>query len=117
LIPLNVAAAASFSLWQTTIEASVSMTSTRRSRPASRTRGNGTPRASACWAQTTSRVRLVPPPPRRWSHLKRSLGNPSAGGDHLAAVVKSRLKRIQYRPELTDAFFVQSGLTLDPNAR
>jgi len=30
-------------------------------------------------------------------------------------VVKNRLKRIQYRPELTDAFFAQTGLTLEPN--
>lgn len=50
-----------------------------------------------------------------WSHLKRSLGNLAADGiDHLAAVVKNRLKRIQYRPELTDAFFAQTGLSLEP---
>ncbi|MBA8923606.1 hypothetical protein BC739_000803 [Kutzneria viridogrisea] len=28
--------------------------------------------------------------------------------------MKNRLKRIQYRPELTDAFFAQTGLVLDP---
>ena len=50
-----------------------------------------------------------------WSHLKRSLGNLAVHGiEHLAAVVKNRLKRIQYRPELTDAFFAHTGLTLDP---
>lgn len=50
-----------------------------------------------------------------WSHLKRSLGNLAVQGiDDLAAIVKNRLKRIQYRPELTDAFFEQTGLTLDP---
>ena len=50
-----------------------------------------------------------------WSHLKRSLGNLAVQGiDDLAAIVKNRLKRIQYRPELTDAFFTQTGLTLDP---
>lgn len=49
-----------------------------------------------------------------WSHLKRSLGNLAVGGiDHLATIVKNRLKRIQYRPELTDAFFAHTGLTLD----
>jgi putative transposase len=49
-----------------------------------------------------------------WSHLKRSLGNLAVHGiDHLAAIVKNRLKRIQYRPELTDAFFAHTGLTLD----
>jgi transposase len=50
-----------------------------------------------------------------WSHLKRSLGNLATHGvDHLAAIIKNRLKRIQYRPELTDAFFAHTGLTLDP---
>jgi putative transposase len=49
-----------------------------------------------------------------WSHLKRSLGNLAVHGiDHLATIVKNRLKRIQYRPELTDAFFTHTGLTLD----
>lgn len=49
-----------------------------------------------------------------WSHLKRSLGNLAAHGiDHLATIVKNRLKRIQYRPDLTDAFFTHTGLTLD----
>ncbi|BCB74961.1 hypothetical protein GCM10022251_75300 [Phytohabitans flavus] len=34
-----------------------------------------------------------------WSHVKRSLGNLAVTGvDQLAAVVKNRLKRIQYRP-------------------
>ena len=50
-----------------------------------------------------------------WSHLKRSLGNLAVHGiDHLAQIVKNRLKRIQYRPELIDAFFAHTGLTLDP---
>lgn len=49
-----------------------------------------------------------------WSHLKRSLGNLAVQSiDHLAAVVKNRLKRIQYRAELTDAFFAHTGLALD----
>lgn len=49
-----------------------------------------------------------------WSHLKRSLGNLATHSiDHLTAIVKNRLKRIQYRPELTDAFFTHTGLTLD----
>jgi transposase len=65
-------------------------------------------------------IRLPPyapdlnPTEQVWSHLKRSLGNLAAHGiDHLAAIVKNRLKRIQYRPELTDAFLAQTGLTLD----
>lgn len=50
-----------------------------------------------------------------WSHLKRSLGNLAVTGiDHLMAVVKNRLKRIQYRSWITDGFLGQTGLTLDP---
>ncbi|OXM62804.1 transposase [Amycolatopsis vastitatis] len=46
-----------------------------------------------------------------WSHVKRGLGNLIVRGiDHLVAVVKNRLKRIQYRPELLDAFFAHTGL-------
>ncbi|MDU0295183.1 transposase, partial [Saccharothrix longispora] len=50
-----------------------------------------------------------------WSHLKRGLGNALVHGvDHLVAIVKTRLKRIQYRPGLIDAFFAHTGLDLDP---
>jgi hypothetical protein len=50
-----------------------------------------------------------------WSHVKRSLGNLAAANvDHLAAVVRNRLKRIQYRPDLLAGFLAQTGLTLDP---
>lgn len=50
-----------------------------------------------------------------WSHLKRSLGNLLIHGiDHLVSIVKTRLKRIQYRPELIDAFFTHTGLDLKP---
>ena len=48
-----------------------------------------------------------------WSHLKRGLGNCAATGiDQLVSLVKTRLKRIQYRPELLDGFLGQTGLTL-----
>ncbi len=50
-----------------------------------------------------------------WSHVKRSLGNLAVTGvDHLAAIVRNRLKRIQYRPGLLAGFLAQTGLTLDP---
>ena len=46
-----------------------------------------------------------------WSHVKRGLGNLIVRGiDQLVAVVKNRLKRIQYRPELLDAFLAHTGL-------
>lgn len=34
--------------------------------------------------------------------------------DQLAATVKNRLKRIQYRPALIDGFLAQTGRTLEP---
>ena len=32
----------------------------------------------------------------------------------LAAIIKNRLKRIQYRPALIDGFLAQAGLSLEP---
>jgi hypothetical protein len=54
-------------------------------------------------------------PPRAFGpHLKRALGNCAATGiDHLADLVKARLKRLQYRPDLLDGFLGQTGLILD----
>jgi DDE superfamily endonuclease len=50
-----------------------------------------------------------------WAHMKNGLGNLSADTvDPLAATVKSRLKRIQYRPEFVEGFLTQTGLTLEP---
>jgi transposase len=50
-----------------------------------------------------------------WSHVKHSLGNLAVTSvDHLAAVVRNRLKRIQYRPTLLHGFLAQTGLALDP---
>lgn len=46
-----------------------------------------------------------------WSVVKNGLGNLAGiGVDHLAAVVRNRLKRIQYRPELFPGFLTQTGL-------
>ena len=49
-----------------------------------------------------------------WSTMKSSLGNlGSCGTPHrLAAIMKNRLKRIQYRPALIDGFLAQTGLSL-----
>ncbi len=38
----------------------------------------------------------------------------STNVDHLAAIVRNRLKRIQYRPHLLTGFLAQTGLTFDP---
>ncbi|TVY99136.1 hypothetical protein EAS64_41960 [Trebonia kvetii] len=50
-----------------------------------------------------------------WSNMKSGLGNLAArDADQLAAIVKNRLKRIQYRPALIEGFLAQTGLTLEP---
>jgi hypothetical protein len=50
-----------------------------------------------------------------WANMKNGLGNLAAADlDQLAAIIKNRLKRIQYRPALIDGFLAQTGLTLEP---
>ena len=46
-----------------------------------------------------------------WSNLKRSLANLTKQGiDQLAALIKARLKPMQYRPGLIDGFLAKTGL-------
>jgi hypothetical protein len=50
-----------------------------------------------------------------WSHLKRSLANLAKRNlAQLTALIKTRLRRIQYRPGLLDGFHVGTGLDLAP---
>jgi DDE superfamily endonuclease len=50
-----------------------------------------------------------------WAATKNGLGNLAAcTADQLAAVVRNRLKHIQYRPALIDGFLAQTGLSLEP---
>jgi DDE superfamily endonuclease len=50
-----------------------------------------------------------------WANMKNGLGNLSASDvDQLTAIIKNRLKSIQYRPGLIEAFLAQTGLTLEP---
>jgi hypothetical protein len=50
-----------------------------------------------------------------WSHLKRSLANLAKRNlSQLAALIKTRLKRMQYRPALIDGFLASTGLDLTP---
>ncbi|WP_238011411.1 transposase [Dactylosporangium sp. AC04546] len=50
-----------------------------------------------------------------WSHLKRGLGNLAVcSTDQLAAIVRTRLKSMQYRPRLLEAFIAETGLALQP---
>jgi putative transposase len=46
--------------------------------------------------------------------MKSSLGNLASCSTarQLAAIMKNRLKRIQYRPGLIDGFLAQTGLSL-----
>ncbi|MFE4918376.1 transposase [Streptomyces sp. NPDC056661] len=50
-----------------------------------------------------------------WSHLKRSLANLAKHGiDQLTTLVKTRLKRMQYRTGLIDGFLTKTGLDFAP---
>jgi transposase len=50
-----------------------------------------------------------------WSHLKRSLANLTKQNiSQLTALVKTRLKRMQYRPGLLGGFLASTGLDLPP---
>jgi len=50
-----------------------------------------------------------------WSPLKAALANFAAANlEHLVRVVKRRLKKIQYRPDLIDGCLAGTGLTLKP---
>jgi transposase len=50
-----------------------------------------------------------------WSHLKRSLANLAKRNlAQLTALIKTRLKRMQYRPCLLDGFLASTGLDLTP---
>jgi len=48
-----------------------------------------------------------------WSHLKRSLANLAKRNlGQLAALIKTRLKRMQYRPGLINGYLAKTGLDL-----
>ncbi|MFF4731745.1 transposase [Streptomyces mirabilis] len=50
-----------------------------------------------------------------WAHLKKSLGNLAPCSiDDLARLVRTRLKRMQYRPDLLDGFIAETGLITMP---
>ena len=50
-----------------------------------------------------------------WSHLKRSLANLAKRNIvQLTTLVKTRLRRMQYRPGLLDGFLSSTGLDLTP---
>lgn len=50
-----------------------------------------------------------------WSHINHGLGNLAAHGtDRLTAIVRTRLKSMQYRPGPLDAFIAETCLALQP---
>ncbi|EST36769.1 hypothetical protein M878_00570 [Streptomyces roseochromogenus subsp. oscitans DS 12.976] len=50
-----------------------------------------------------------------WAHLKKSLGNLAPCSiDDLADLVRTRLKRMQYRPDLLDGFIAETKLITKP---
>ena len=62
-----------------------------------------------------ARLRGLNPAEGAWANMKNGLGNLVVRDvDQLAAIIKNRLKRIQYRPALIDGFLAQTGLTLEP---
>ena len=50
-----------------------------------------------------------------WSNLKRSLANLTKHNiDQLTALIRTRLRRMQYRPGLLEGFLAKTGLDLTP---
>jgi Transposase and inactivated derivatives len=50
-----------------------------------------------------------------WAHLKRSLANLAQHGlDQLVGLIKTRLRRMQYRPSLIDGYIAKTGLDFAP---
>ena len=54
-----------------------------------------------------------------WSHMKNSLGNLGSCGTprQLAAIIRNRLKRIQYLPALIEGFLARPDSASNPNHR
>ena len=64
---------------------------------------------------SAARVRPDLNPPEALGEHENGLGNLAACNvGELAAIVRNRLKRIQYRPALIDGFPGQTGPTLQP---
>ena len=50
-----------------------------------------------------------------WAHLKNKLGNLAPCNlNELAALARTRLKRMQYQPDLLDGFIAETGLIPAP---
>jgi hypothetical protein len=64
----------------------------------------------------TRLLRLRTPPAEGiWANLKAKIYNLAIYGvDALAKFLKSHLKRMQYQPDLLNAFITETGLSLEP---
>ena len=68
-----------------------------------------------CQPATASSRPKLNPVELVWSQLKRSLANLAKRNlAQLTALVKTRLRRMQYRPRLLDGFLASTGLDLTP---
>ena len=78
----------------------------------------GTRDGAGCWltvCQLPPDAHELNPVEPLWSHLKRPLANLAKRNlAQLTALVKTRLKRMQYRPALLEGFLVSTGLDLTP---
>jgi transposase len=91
--------------------------------PATRPWNRGHPRAST-EPEAVHRLTVYRPPPYShelspvepvWAHLKRSLANLTKHTiTELTALVKTRLRRMQYRPALLAGFLTSTGLEFGP---
>ena len=91
---------------------------TRRPGWANHTKGSTGPRAQRDPLQCSLLHPLVVelnPVDGMWSHLKRSLANLTKHSlDQLTALVKTRLKLMQYRPRLIEGLITKTGLDFPP---
>ena len=71
--------------------------------------------AALLWASAAAGAYRLNPVELVWSHLKRSLANLAKRNlPELTALVRTRLKRMQYRPALLGGFLASTGLDLTP---
>lgn len=74
--------------------------------------------AHADWLTVASLPAYAPelnPTEGVWAQLKSSVGNLAACSlDPLTSMIRTRLKRLQYRPDCLTGFLTETGLTLQP---
>src|SRR5262249_60896225 len=80
---------------------------------ARRCRGRAAPRSGLGFSHPPPYASELNPVEPVWSNLKRSLANLTKHNiNQLTALIKTRLRRMQYRPGLLDGFLAKTGLDL-----